>query len=157
MNGDGNRLRVNEARMRTGIGGVALLTALLIEVPALAHDELDGIRACLQQTKDADRLSCFDREVRKLSKPTFEGRLNVVTDPFTIDRPTLLRFQSDGVIFVLYLKNSKDEVVQNLHIGGGGEGTFLIAKPGTYFLQINGSENWRIWLEPQIVSSPVQN
>jgi hypothetical protein len=26
--------------------------------------------------------------------------------------------------------------------------TFLIEKPGTYSLQINGSETWRVWLDP---------
>lgn len=140
-----------------GMRGAAVLTVLAVETPALAHNELDGVRACLLRTESADRLACFDREVRKLAKPTFEGRLNVVTDPFVIEKPTLLRFQSDGVIFVLYLKNGNDEVIQNLHIGGGGEGTYLIAKPGTYFLQINGSDHWRIWLEPQNVSSPLQN
>lgn len=108
----------------------------------------DGPRSCLSIADEADRLSCYDREVRKLVPPRFSGRLNKTTEPFDIDRPTLLRFQSDGAIFVLYLKSADGGVVQNLHIGGGGEATYQIEQPGTYFLDVNGSESWRIWLEP---------
>ena len=129
--------------------GVLAIIPLAFPTATLAHDGLDGVRGCLGVGGNAERLACYDREVRKLIEPTFQGRLNVVTDRFTIEKPTIVRFQSDGVIFVLYVKTGNDEVVQNLHIGGGGEGTYLIAKPGTYFLQINGSENWRIWLEPE--------
>ncbi len=61
----------------------------------------------------------------------------------------MLRYQSDGPIFVLYLKAPDDTVIQNLHIGGGGEDSYLIDRPGTYYLDVSGSESWRIWLEPQ--------
>lgn len=114
----------------------------------LARDETAGIKACRGVTSDDARLGCYDREVGKLVKPDYEGRLSLVTDRFHVEAPTRLRYQSDGAIFVLYLKSDKDEVVQNLHIGGGGEDSYVIEKPGTYFLQINGSESWRIWLEP---------
>jgi hypothetical protein len=133
------------------LGRSLILGFLLIVVlqPAMAaRDNLEAIRGCIKIAAADERLKCFDSEIRKLTKPTFEGRLDVVTEPFTIEVPTLLRFQSDGVIFVLYVKTIKDEVVQNLHIGGGGESTYLIEKPGTYFLQVNGAEGWRIWLEP---------
>lgn len=110
--------------------------------------EHDGPRTCLAIENDAARLACYDTEVRKLVAPSFSGRLNKTTDSFAIVRPTLLRYQSDGPIFVLYLKAADGAVVQNLHIGGGGEATYLIEQPGTYFLDINGSESWRIWLEP---------
>lgn len=106
-----------------------------------------GPRMCLGVTDDAERLSCYDREVRKLVPPTFSGRLSKTTDQFQVEHPTRLRYQSDGAIFVLYLKSSDGAVVQNLHIGGGGEATYLIEQPGTYFLDVNGSEGWRIWLE----------
>ena len=139
---------------RCRISGAIAVSLLASTVPVHAHQELDELRTCLGEADDAKRLACFDREVRKLVKPTFEGRLNVVTDPFTITKPTTLRFQSDGVIFVLYVKTGNDEVVQNLHIGGGGEGTYIISNPGTYFLQINGSENWRIWLDPDPNGAP---
>lgn len=126
--------------------------------PALAaRDNLEAIKGCMNVADGDERLKCFDREIRKLAKPTFEGRLDVVTTPFTIDAPTTMRFQSDGVIFVLYLKTIDDQVVQNLHIGGGGESSYLIEKPGTYFLQVNGAEGWRIWLEPPPKMSAPQN
>jgi len=132
-----------------------LLLIISISQPATAaRDNLEPIKTCIKVAADDERLKCFDREIRKLVKPTFEGRLDVVTDPFTIDAPTVLRFQSDGVIFVLYVKTIDDEVVQNLHIGGGGESTYLIEKPGTYFLQVNGAEGWRIWLDPPPKSAP---
>ncbi|WP_296204759.1 hypothetical protein, partial [uncultured Hyphomicrobium sp.] len=93
--------------------------------------------------------ACYDREVRNLVAPTFSGRLSKTTDRFQIDGPTVLRYQSDGPIFVLYLKAPDDTVIQNLHIGGGGEDSYLIDRPGTYYLDVSGSESWRIWLEPQ--------
>ncbi|MEQ1669965.1 MAG: hypothetical protein ABL893_03820 [Hyphomicrobium sp.] len=126
-----------------------LCTGLLTGVSsALAADRTGGAVKCLMITSDAERLACFDREVRKLVDPKFAGRLNLTTDPFDVVAPARLRFQSAGAIFVLYLKRGKDEVVQNLHIGGGGEDSYVIETSGTYFLQINGSEGWRIWLEP---------
>lgn len=133
-------------------GAIAVLAVALsvLGAPqAAAGDRPDGPRACLVIADNEERLACYDREVRKLIEPQFSGRLNKVTDRFLIDRPTRLRYQSDGAIFVLYLKSDTNEVVQNLHIGGGGEDSYLIEKPGTYFLDVSGSESWRIWLEPQ--------
>lgn len=138
---------------RSLVVGMPLIVAF--SQPAMAaRDYLEAIKACVQIAADDERLKCFDGEIRKLSKPVFEGRLDVVTEPFTIDVPTTLRFQSDGVIFVLYVKTIDDHVVQNLHIGGGGESTYLIEKPGTYFLQVNGAEGWRIWLDPPPKMAP---
>ncbi len=113
-----------------------------------ARDGAEGARTCLAIKDDAGRLACYDREVRKLVEPRFAGRLNRITERFLVQEPTRLRYQSDGAIFVLYVKSDADEVVQNLHIGGGGEASYVIERPGTYFLEINGSESWRIWLEP---------
>lgn len=136
---------------------VFFVLAVGLAAPASARDQLDRTQACLVVIDNADRLACFDREVRKLVPPRYSGRLSVVTERFRIDSPTMLRFQSDGAIFVLYLKTGVDEMVQNLHIGGGGESTYLIEAPGVYFLQVNGSESWRIWLEPQAPNAPTTN
>lgn len=118
-----------------------------------ADDRQAGIekelRACRAVVPNDERLKCFDALGDRLTPPKFEGRRNAVTEPFTIKRPHILRFRSDGVIFVLYLKDSAGNVVQNLHIGGGGEDTYRIAQPGTYFLQVNAAEGWRIWLIPE--------
>lgn len=137
---------------RTALCLSSLLTTSLWNV-AIARDEFAGVKACLAITTDSERLTCYDREVRKLHKPDYAGRLNFVTPVFDITKPTNLRFESDGVIFVLYLKTEDDQVVQNLHIGGGGEETYVIERPGRYFMQINGSEGWRIWLEPLTAKS----
>ena len=52
----------------------------------------------------------------------------------------------DGVIFVI--QNEHGVTIKNLHIGGGGEDTYLIEEPGVYSLAINGSDTWKIWLTP---------
>lgn len=143
--------------MTQALSSAALLAALAMLPPwdrGLAHDT-EGPQACLGIGADAERLACYDREVRKLVPPSFRGRLTGTTDRFHVDRPTRLRYQSDGAIFVLYLKSADGTVVQNLHIGGGGEQTYVIEQPGTYFLDVNGSESWRIWLEPE--ATPTTN
>lgn len=126
------------------------VVSLIASAPqASARDGLDEIRKCTGLNDAAKRLECFDAAAKKLTAPRFEGRLGFSTEPFEVPARTRLRFQSDGVIFVLYLKDSTGEVLQNLHIGGGGEDSYLIESAGTYSLQINGSEGWRVWIEPQ--------
>lgn len=98
---------------------------------------------------DTSRLNCYDAVAKKAAPPRFSGRHHAQTEPFTIDRPHRLRFRSNGPIFVLYLKKPNGDVVQNLHVGGVGEGSHLIEKPGTYFLQVDGAESWAIWLDPE--------
>lgn len=150
--------RLNTARrgplraMLPVLAGLALAAA----APAAARGAGEGPRVCLSISDDGERLACYDREVLRLAPPSFSGRLNATTDRFHVDRPTLLRYQSDGAIFVLYLKSADNEVVQNLHIGGGGEASYVIDRPGTYFLDVHGSESWRIWLEPQAIPTTNQ-
>lgn len=99
--------------------------------------------------KDKDkRLVCYDKAARQFAPPTYKGRLGVVTKPFKLDKPHKLRYRSYGVIFVLYLRDENGDVLQNLHIGGGGEDEYIIEKPGVYSLKIHGSTTWEIWLEP---------
>lgn len=133
-------------RATMGSAVVAAIAGTGMPLNTAAQDS--GPRACLSIPANDERLACYDREVRKLVPPNFSGRLSVTTDNFLIEQPTLLRYQSDGAIFVLYLKSADGSVIQNLHIGGGGEASYLIEHPGTYFLDVNGSESWRIWLEP---------
>lgn len=131
------------------LAGLILSMQCGLDLPvAQAAGSEDGVKACLTIAGDSERLRCYDRAAKGLTAPRFAGRLSLVTERFAISQPTWLRYQSDGAIFVLYLKTGDDEVVQNLHIGGGGEDSYLIENPGTYFLQINGSEAWRVWLEP---------
>lgn len=133
---------------RVSAFGLGLTLSLIAAHAAAQTETRDALRACREVADDAARLACYDREVARLSAPRFSGRLSRITEPFEIDRPADLRFQSDGAIFVLYLKSADGEVIQNLHLGGGGESTYRIETPGTYVLDINGSETWRIWLEP---------
>jgi hypothetical protein len=114
-----------------------------------AKDSLGPITQCRSIQSDAERLQCFDAAAKALEAPTYEGRLSLLTDPFELKGPAILRFQSDGAIFVLYLKSVDGTVLQNLHIGGGGEDKYRIEAAGTYRLQINGSESWRVWVEPE--------
>lgn len=115
-----------------------------IAAEQLARD----LQSCRAKADSGERLACYDDIAQRNAPPLYYGKLGFKTKPFTIDRPHLLRFRSDGVIFVLYLLDEKGDVVQNLHIGGGGEDTYLIEKPGTYSLQIDGSARWKIWLDP---------
>lgn len=133
---------------RAGGIGLAIALPVLGPAPVAANESRDTLQSCRAINDDGERLACYDREAARLAPPRFSGRLGRVTDPFEISEPTTLRFQSDGAIFVLYLKTADGAVLQNLHIGGGGEASHLIEKTGTYVLDINGSESWRIWLEP---------
>lgn len=118
-----------------------------------AKDGMDAIKQCREVAEDAARLKCFDAAVKGMGEPTFEGRLGLLTEPFELKGPAILRFQSDGAIFVLYLKAVDGTVLQNLHIGGGGEDRYRIETAGTYRLQINGSESWRVWVESEDIEA----
>ncbi|MGU3539808.1 hypothetical protein [Methylobacterium sp. A54F] len=98
--------------------------------------------------EEGERLRCYDRLAGILAPPRFQGRLTAQTEPFAVQGPTVLRYESDGPIFVMYLKDAQGGIVQNLHIGGGGSATYVIETPGTYSLQVSGSETWRVWLDP---------
>jgi len=113
-----------------------------------------ALQICYAQTNKGKRLACYDKAAKKFVKPTYKGRLGMVTEPFVLTAPHRLRYRSHGVIFVLYLRDEKGRVLQNLHIGGGGEDEHLIKKPGTYSLKIHGSTSWEIWLEPIEITKP---
>ena len=138
--------------MRARPMALAILGTVLSQ-PALAAGEAEaGMRAafakCRATTDGTERLACYDRLAAHLAPPRFQGRLTAQTDSFEITAPTVLRYESDGPIFVLSLKDAAGGIVQNLHIGGGGSATHRIDTPGTYSLQVSGSETWRIWLDP---------
>lgn len=114
-----------------------------------SEGEGKAMNACRSVAEDRERLACFDRLAARLAPPSFSGRLTATTDRFTVSTPTMLRYESDGPIFVMYLKNDAGDVLQNLHIGGGGQERYVIEQPGTYFLTISGSETWRVWLDPK--------
>ena len=60
------------------------------------------------------------------------GRGSGVTPQFEVATQRLMTFESSDAVMVVYLLNERDEVVQNLHKGGKGEGFFLIEVPGRY-------------------------
>lgn len=140
--------------MRRSVGFALLALAVVQPLPACAGEPgaeshvRQAFTNCRVIEDDRERVRCYDKLATTLSPPRFQGRLTVQTDSFEIEAPTLLRYESDGPIFVMYLKDAKGGIVQNLHIGGGGVATYLIEKPGTYSLQVSGSESWRIWLDP---------
>lgn len=139
----------------TGWATAGLVALSLVAAASAAASDAaseNGVRAAFAKCRvledDRERVRCYDKLATLLSPPRYQGRLTAQTEPFEITAPTLLRFESDGPIFVMYLKDAQGGIVQNLHIGGGGMATFLIEKPGTYSLQISGSETWRVWLDP---------
>lgn len=102
------------------------------------------------------RLACYDDLALKRVAPSFEGRLGARTESFEVATPTLLRFESDDVIMVVYLLDEKGEVFQNLHRGGRGLGEYEIRRLGSYSLQVNASGSWRIWLTPLAEDPPLE-
>ena len=128
---------------------IVLLLTLFLAQASQADGVLHDLGACREIADSAKRLSCYDATAKRHARPTFSGKFSQTTNKFTISRPHLIRYQSDGVIFVLYLKDEKGRTLQNLHMGGGGEDSYLIEVPGTYSLEVSGSRSWRIWLEPQ--------
>lgn len=128
--------------------------ALVVPKMAVADQQSDSdtrkrMQHCRAMKKDQARLACYDEAAVRLTKPRFQGRLGLQTDKFELNSPHKLIYKSYGVIFVLYLKDADGNVLQNLHVGGGGEGSYSIKSPGTYSLKIHGSAAWAIWLEPQ--------
>lgn len=107
-----------------------------------------ALHVCHSKRDATERLACYDDLAVRNAPATFAGKLGYRSKPFALDRPHRLRYRSDGVIFVLYLLDAAGAVVQNLHLGGGGEDSFVIETPGTYALQIDGSASWKIWIEP---------
>lgn len=129
-----------------------LVIALLMSTAAgeLAASSIDipnELQGCRKLADRDQRLACFDGLAIRHSPPRFAGRHGATTDVFTIESPQRLRYQSDGAIFVMYLRDADGKVAQNIVLHGGGEDSYAIEKPGTYSLQVNGSETWRIWLE----------
>ena len=140
---------------------VALVLVLLIGMPAgkvIAQDEPSieksfeklrrAFKACRDIEASDERVHCYDQLQVQLEPPRFEGRLSSSTPLFSIDAPSWLRYQSDGPVFVMALKDERGEIVQNLHLGGGGEARYRIVNPGRYSLQISGTDGWRIWIDP---------
>lgn len=127
---------------------LAILSIAPPQAFAAPDDADEALRHCRALADPHMRLACYDRAATRFAPPRFAGKRSQTTETFTIERPHWLRYHSDGVIFVLYLRDANGDVVQNLHLGGGGEDSYLITKPGTYYLQVDGSESWRIWLEP---------
>jgi len=125
-------------------------TGLLSASLPISADVNAAFEQCRAIVQPERRLECYDNlDLKALSakKPNFAGKRTAKTEMFKISEPTQLRFQSDGAIFVLAVHDSDDNIVQNLHIGGGGEDTYLIEEVGEYYLRVNGSTTWRIWLE----------
>ncbi|EAR62089.1 hypothetical protein [Neptuniibacter caesariensis] len=128
------------------------LTVTLFPLSASFADPItDAVNECRSIKEPASRLSCYDlldiAALQLSSTPRFQGKRTVKTDLFSISEPAIIRYQSDGAIFVLAVHNEAGDVVQNLHIGGGGEDQYLLEEPGRYYLRVNGSTTWRIWIE----------
>lgn len=132
-----------------------MLAAGLACAPAQALDLPAALQACRGRTEMAARLTCYDALADRLPGLEFKGAGNRILPPFDISGPTQLVFESSDVIMVVYLLDDKGRVIQNLHQAGAGSGSFLIAQPGRYGLQINASGGWSIRLEtPDRPSQP---
>lgn len=140
---------------RRGRGAAALgLVVFQLAIAAGAQESAEtGVlrqawRGCREIEADDRRLACYDRLRSHFEPPRFQGRLSATTPLFAVEHRALLRYQSDGPIFVMYLEDEHGNVVQNLHLGGGGEASWMIEGSGAYRLEVSGSDSWRIWVEP---------
>lgn len=133
--------------IRAVLGAVVLL-ALSVQSSRLAAQDLAaGLLACRNRVDDAARLACYDGLPAKAAGTEFRGSGNFVTPPFDLSQPTVLQFESMDAIMVVYLLDGAGGVVQNLHQAGAGTGTYQIAHPGRYSLQVNASGGWLLRLE----------
>ena len=88
--------------------GIASTTAFH---PAAADDVAREFARCRAMAESEARLGCYDKLASRVVPPRFAGRLTVETEQFRIDAPTVLRFQSDGPIFVMYLRDANTKFV----------------------------------------------
>ncbi|WP_028475075.1 hypothetical protein [Nevskia ramosa] len=128
----------------------AFALAFMVSVSAAAStiDIPEELQQCRSLSDREQRLACFDVLAFRHSPPRFAGRHGATTEAFVTTGPQRLRYQSDGAIFVMYLRDAEGAVLQNITLPGGGEDSYRIDKAGTYSLQVNGSETWRIWIDP---------
>lgn len=135
------------------IYSLSLFAGYAVSSPFFALEK--GFEECKAIARADMRLECYDRlnlaALLKESEPRFAGKRSVKTEMFTVTEPTKIRYQSDGAIFVLAVHDLAGNVIQNLHLGGRGEDHYILEQPGDYFLRVNGSTTWRIWLESNSV------
>ncbi|MFT3689827.1 hypothetical protein [Paenirhodobacter sp.] len=120
---------------------------LILAGPARAQALPEALKSCRAVEDTAARLDCYDTLVGALPEIEFRGHGNTILPPFTARAGQMLRFDNSDAIFVAYLLDARGTVVQNLHQGGAGSGSFAIPAAGRYRLQINASGGWRVWLE----------
>lgn len=132
------------------VRALALLVSAAVVPGSMAStiDIPEELQQCRSLTDREQRLACFDVLAFRHSPPRFAGRHGATTEAFVTTGPQRLRYQSDGAIFVMYLRDAEGGVLQNITLPGGGEDSYRIDKAGTYSLQVNGSETWRIWIDP---------
>lgn len=88
-----------------------LVPLALAALPARANDPAadrslrHAFAKCRAVEDDRERVRCYDKLANLLSPPRFQGRLTAQTDTFEVKEPTVLRYESDGPIFVMYLKD----------------------------------------------------
>lgn len=114
---------------------------------AAGGDVAAALGACRAIAAGPERLACYDGIADTPPIAEFTGAGSAVTPRFEIAGPSRLRFESRDAIMVAYLLDASGAVVQNLHHGGVGEGTYLIERPGAYSVQVNASGGWRIAVE----------
>ena len=120
---------------------------LLAESGQGLTDTERSLQTCQRITANEARLRCYDDAVRRHFFPVFRGDGNQRTAAFRIDEPTRIRYRSEHVIFVLYLKSTSGELIKNGHQGAPGESYLDVPESGDYFLEINASGAWKIWFE----------
>lgn len=111
---------------------------------AMADGHGPSLAGCAAIPADGDRLACYDALARDRAGVSFSGFGNGATGIFETFGPAVLIYESDDVILVLYLEDDAGRLVQNLHLGGQGEGRYRLPGPGRYRVQVDASGGWRV-------------
>ena len=121
------------------------MSAGLVMLLLVAEPCAPKLARCAALLSASERLSCFDA----LAQPGFvHSGTGAAEVPLDVKEPQLLHYESSDVVLVLEIMQAPQRLIQNIHLGGQGEGSFLIDAPGRYFVRVRASGSWRLWLAP---------
>lgn len=115
--------------------------------PALGDKAAAALRACRAQTRDNDRLACYDRAVDRHLSFDFAGRSRETTAVFTSPGPFRVRYRNEDVIFVIYIYRTGGELVRSYGTGPG-EGHLDVDASGEFYIEVKATGTWKLWVTP---------
>lgn len=127
---------------------VTVLLAAIWPMAVAASDDLDAdIGRCRTVADPVSRLACYDALADGLGAITFSGAGSYVTPAFQAHKGNRLFFENMDAVLVIYLLDADGAVVQNLHKGGAGSGSFVFETDGTFSIQIDATGRWKLRID----------